>query len=95
MEKFVIRGGNKLHGNINISGAKNAALPIIAASVFAGDFCRIENVPDISDVRTMIKILEFLGAKVEKPEAGVIVVDSRNITPVTIPDEMTRMLRAS
>ena len=95
MEKFVIRGGNKLHGNINISGAKNAALPIIAASVFAGDLCRIENVPDISDVRTMIKILEFLGAKVEKPEAGVIVVDSTSIAPVTIPDEMTRKLRAS
>ena len=95
MEKFVIHGGNKLHGNINISGAKNAALPIIAASVFAGDVCRIENVPDISDVRMMIKILEFLGAEVAKPEQGVILVDSRNITPVTVPDEMTRKLRAS
>ncbi len=95
MEKFVIHGGNRLHGNINISGAKNAALPIIAASVFAGDVCRIENVPDISDVRMMIKILEFLGAEVAKPEQGVILVDSRNITPVTVPDEMTRKLRAS
>lgn len=95
VEKFVIHGGNRLHGNINISGAKNAALPIIAASVFAGDVCRIENVPDISDVRMMIKILEFLGAEVAKPEQGVILVDSRNITPVTVPDEMTRKLRAS
>lgn len=95
MEKFVIHGGNKLHGTINISGAKNAALPIIAASVFAGDVCRIENVPDISDVRMMIKILKFLGAEVAKPEDGVILVDSRNVAPVTIPDEMTRKLRAS
>lgn len=95
MEKFVIHGGNKLHGNINISGAKNAALPIIAASVFSGDVCRIENVPDISDVRMMIKILEFLGAEVAKPEPGVVLIDTKNIAPVTIPDEMTRKLRAS
>ena len=95
MEKFVIHGGNKLHGNINISGAKNAALPIIAASVFANDVCRIENVPDISDVRMMIKILEFLGAEVARPEPNVILVDPKNVTPVTIPDKMTSKLRAS
>ena len=95
MEKFVIHGGNKLHGNINISGAKNAALPIIAASVFANDVCRIENVPNISDVRMMIKILEFLGAEVARPEPNVILVDPKNVTPVTIPDKMTSKLRAS
>ncbi len=95
MEKFVIHGGNKLHGNINISGAKNAALPIIAASVFANDICRIENVPDISDVRMMIKILEFLGAEIARPEPNVILVDAKNVTPVTIPDKMTSKLRAS
>ena len=95
MEKFVIRGGNKLHGNIIISGAKNAALPIIAASVLGGDIVRIENIPEISDVRMMIKILRFLGAKVDTPEKGVIVVDPREVKPVTIPDEMTRKLRAS
>ena len=95
MEKFVIRGGNKLHGNIIISGAKNAALPIIAASVLGGDIVRIENIPEISDVRMMIKILRFLGAKVDIPEKGVIVVDPREVKPVTIPDEMTRKLRAS
>ncbi len=96
MERFVIRGGNKLNGTINISGAKNAALPIIAASVFAGEPCRIENIPEISDVRMMIKILNFIGAKVEKPEKGVIIVDSTNVNPnITIPDEMTRKLRAS
>ena len=95
MEKFVIRGGNKLHGNIIISGAKNAALPIIAASVLGGDIVRIENIPEISDVRMMIKILRFLFAKVDIPEKGVIVVDLREVKPVTIPDEMTRKLRAS
>lgn len=95
MEKFVIRGGNKLHGNINISGAKNAALAIIPAALFAGEECRIENVPDISDVSTMIKILKHLGAEVTSPEPGVLLINSKNVKPVPVPDEMTRKLRAS
>lgn len=95
MEKFVIRGGNKLHGNINISGAKNAALAIIPAALFAGEECRIENVPDISDVSTMIKILKHLGAEVTSPESGVLLINSKNVKPVPVPDEMTRKLRAS
>ena len=95
MEKFVIHGGNKLNGTINISGAKNAALAIIPAALFAREECRIENVPNISDVNTMVKILEFLGAKVTKPEDGVLLIDSTDIEPRPIPDEMTRKLRAS
>lgn len=95
MEKFVIRGGNKLHGNINISGAKNAALAIIPAALFSGEECRIENVPDISDVSTMIKILKHLGAEVTSPEPGVLLINSKNVKPVPVPDEMTRKLRAS
>ncbi len=96
MERFVIRGGNALNGTINISGAKNAALPIIAASVFAGEPCRIENIPQISDVRMMIKILKFIGAEVEWVDKGVIVVDPKNVrADIAIPDEMTRKLRAS
>ncbi len=95
MEKFVIHGGNKLNGVINISGAKNAALAIIPAALFAREECRVENVPNISDVNTMVKILEYLGAKVTKPEDGVLIIDSTNIEPRPIPDEMTRKLRAS
>ena len=95
MEKFVIHGGNKLNGVINISGAKNAALAIIPAALFAREECRIENVPNISDVNTMVKILQYLGAKVTKPEDGVLIIDSTDIEPRPIPDEMTRKLRAS
>ena len=95
MEKFVIHGGNKLNGIINISGAKNAALAIIPAALFAREECRIENVPNISDVNTMVKILQYLGAKVTKPEDGVLIIDSTDIEPRPIPDEMTRKLRAS
>ena len=95
-EKFVIRGGNKLRGVINISGAKNAALGIIPAAILADEPCRIENVPDISDVTMMVKILRFLGAEVEIPEKGVLVIDPANVDCTKlIPDELTRKLRAS
>ncbi len=95
MEKFVIRGGNKLHGNINISGAKNAALPILAAAIFAGEETRIENVPEISDVSMMVKTLRLVGAEVTNPEKGVFVVNPQNVKPAIIPDEITRKFRAS
>ena len=95
MERFVIRGGNKLNGQINISGAKNAALAIIPAALFAREECRIENVPNISDVSTMVKILKYLGAEVSQPEPGVLIINSKNVEPLPIPDEMTRKLRAS
>ncbi len=96
MEKFVIRGGNQLHGKINISGAKNAVLAIIPATVLSDEPCRIENVPDISDVNMMIKILKHIGAEVTTPEPGVIVVDTKNAdASVLIPDSMTKKLRAS
>ena len=95
-EKFVIRGGNKLRGVINISGAKNAALGIIPAAILADEPCRIENVPDISDVTMMVKILRFLGAEVETPEKGVLVIDPANVDCTKlIADELTRKLRAS
>ena len=58
MEKYVIHGGNRLQGEVTVSGAKNAALAIIPAALFAREECRIENVPDISDVRILLDILE-------------------------------------
>lgn len=96
MEKFVIRGGNKLHGKINISGAKNAVLAIIPAAILSDEPCRIENVPKISDVSMMIKILRHIGAEIESPEDGVWIIDTKNVDPsITIPDSMTKKLRAS
>ena len=96
MERFVIRGGNKLHGEIKISGAKNAVLGIMPAAILADGPCRIENIPDISDVRMMIKILRHIGAEVETPEEGVVIIDGKNVNAdINIPDKMTRKLRAS
>lgn len=96
MERFVIRGGNKLHGKINISGAKNAVLAIIPAAILSDEPCRIENVPKISDVSMMVKILRHIGADIEIPEDGVLLIDTKNVDPsITIPDSMTKKLRAS
>ena len=96
MEKFVIRGGNALHGKINISGAKNAVLAIIPAVILSDEPCRIENVPNISDVKMMMRILTHIGAEISSPEDGVIIVDTKNVDPsVLIPDSMTKKLRAS
>ncbi len=96
VERFVIRGGNKLHGEIKISGAKNAVLGIMPAAILADGPCRIENIPDISDVRMMIKILRHIGAEVDTSEEGVVVIDAKNVNAnENIPDKMTRKLRAS
>ena len=96
MEKLVINGGKPLQGEVTISGAKNAALAIVAATILCDEPCVLENVPEISDVRMMAKILRLIGAEVDFPETGVIVVDSKNVkADITIPDEITRKLRAS
>ncbi len=96
LEKFVIRGGNKLHGKINISGAKNAVLAIIPAVILSDEPCRIENVPNISDVSMMIKILRHIGAEISDFENGAITVNAEKVDPsITIPDSMTKKLRAS
>ena len=65
VEKFVITGGKPLHGEVTISGAKNAAVGILPATILAADVCVIENLPDISDVAVSLKILSTLGAQVK------------------------------
>ena len=65
MENFVIKGGKELFGDVNISGAKNAAVAIIPAAILANDVVRIENIPKISDVSLIIKILDCMGANVK------------------------------
>ena len=65
LEKLVIQGGTRLHGEVTISGAKNAAVAIIPATLLINGVCTVENLPNISDVQIQCKILEKLGAKVE------------------------------
>ena len=95
MAIYEISGGTPLCGTVNISGAKNAAVAILPAALLVKGTCRIENVPDISDVRILLDILSGLGAKIETPEPGVVVIDSKEIHS-TEPDEaLVKKMRAS
>jgi UDP-N-acetylglucosamine 1-carboxyvinyltransferase len=95
LARYEIHGGNPLSGTVTISGAKNAAVAILPAALLVQGKCRIENVPDISDVRILLDIISGMGAKVEKPEPNVVVIDSTEIT-CTRPDEsLVKKMRAS
>ena len=95
MEKLVITGGTPLKGNVTISGAKNAAVAIIPATLLIEGVCTIENLPNISDVKTSCTILEGLGAKIEWIGSNAITVDTRNINNTVASEELTRKFRAS
>ena len=91
---YIINGGKKLNGEIDISGSKNASLPILAASILNKSVVKLYNVPDIEDVYVTIKILEYLNCKVKKVKDKVI-LDSRNMECKVIPEEFMRKLRSS
>ena len=96
MEKFIINGGTPLHGEVEISGAKNAALAIIPAAILSQDVCTIENLPcSISDVNYMMKILRQIGAQVKLINKNTIEIDSRHVDSYVISHDMTKHLRAS
>ncbi len=95
MEKLVINGKNRLSGEISISGAKNAAVAIIPAAILSDGICRIENLPDISDVNELINILGELGAGVKRINDSTIEIDPSTITSYIVPAEKSRKLRAS
>ncbi len=95
MECFEINGGHKLFGEVNISGAKNAAVAIIPAAILANDVVRIENVPNISDVNLAIKILHMMGAGIKTINPNTIEIDSRSILFQSVPYELTSRFRAS
>ena len=95
MARYEITGGNSLRGEVTISGAKNAAVAILPAALLVAGECRIENVPDISDVRILLRILENMGAKLHFEEPGVLIIDSTHVS-CTQPDaELVRKMRAS
>ena len=95
MENFVINGKHELFGEVNISGAKNAALAIIPAALLANDKVRIENIPKISDVHLVIEILDNMGAKIKLINHDTIEVDTSHITYQSVPYELTSHFRAS
>ncbi|MBR2579409.1 MAG: UDP-N-acetylglucosamine 1-carboxyvinyltransferase, partial [Clostridia bacterium] len=94
MSKLIIEGARRLKGEVNIQGAKNSILPILAASLATGDECIIHNCPEISDVRTTLKILEHLGCKV-KFEKNTVTVNSEDVKKNNIPNLLMREMRSS
>jgi UDP-N-acetylglucosamine 1-carboxyvinyltransferase len=92
---YEITGGTPLEGEVTISGAKNAAVAILPAALLVKGACRIENVPDISDVRILLSILEGMGAKIEYPQAGTVIMDCTDVRNVEPNPELVKKLRAS
>jgi len=95
MYMFEVEGRRPLRGTVRASGAKNAVLPIMAAAVMAGSPCVLHNSPDLSDVRTMSKILEGLGATVERTSDGSLVIDPTTIDSHVVDEMLMRQVRSS
>ena len=97
MERLIIKGGNRLSGTVKISGAKNAVLPVIAATLLGQDkeTC-LDEVPNLDDVRTISEVLKSLGVKVRHdPEKSKLFVDASEIENITAPYDLVRKMRAS
>lgn len=95
MDKLIIRGGHPLDGEINVSGAKNAALPIMAATLLASDNVTISNVPHLQDVTTMMELLGRLGVKLIVDEKMQVQVDAHDVKEFEAPYELVKTMRAS
>lgn len=95
MERLIVKGGNRLVGTVKTSGAKNAVLPIIAASILGTSPSRLDEIPALEDVRTICAVLECLGIKVDASEPHTLKIDSREITSCEAPYELVCSMRAS
>lgn len=94
VEKLIVRGGRRLFGTVRVSGAKNAVLPVIAATLLGTTPSTLEDIPDLEDVRTIAEVLEHLGASV-RIEPGTLYIDCTKITALEAPYELVRKMRAS
>ncbi len=93
MEKIIIEGGRQLNGTVTISGAKNAALPITAASILTGGRHRFHRVPQLRDIETIRKIMSKMGVVFEEQD-GVLSINSDNITEYEAPYDLVKTMRA-
>ena len=95
MEKYVIHGGRPLYGEVEVSGAKNAAVAIIPAALMVNGVCRLENIPQISDADMLLTILEHLGAKVRMINRSTVEIDCTDMRYTDAPYDLMRKIRAS
>lgn len=95
MEQYLIHGGKTLKGEVTIEGAKNAALPILAAAMMSDEPVTINNLPDVKDIRVMIEAMKDIGAEVSFIKKGTIVVDPKNLDTEVVNSEAIKQIRAS
>lgn len=92
MEKYVIKGGVALKGEVEISGAKNAALALIAAAIMADENVTIENLPDVSDINQLIDAIETIGATINRVDRHTVIINGATITSHIVEEEQMRKL---
>ena len=95
MEQYAIKGGNPLVGEVEIGGAKNAALAILAASIMTDETVLIENVPDVRDTNVMMQAMESIGAIIERLDRHTVRVSGKAIRDIAIEDDFIKKIRAS
>ena len=95
MARYVINGGVSLNGEVTVSGAKNAAVAILPAALLVNGKCHIENVPDISDVRILLEMIEGMGARVQRLSSGIVEIDSTDLSYREPEEALVRKMRAS
>ena len=95
MEKYVIRGGKKLSGEVEISGAKNAVAAILPATILSDEPCVIENIPNISDVNITLQIISEMGAKIRMINKTTVEIDTRSLNDLPVPYEKAKLMRAT
>ena len=95
MIKYEINGGKRLQGTVTISGAKNAAVAILPAALLVSGSCRIENVPDISDVRLLLQILADMGVSIRRKSRHTLELDCTRVRNIVAPIDLVRRIRAS
>jgi UDP-N-acetylglucosamine 1-carboxyvinyltransferase len=95
MDKLLIRGGRPLHGEVRISGAKNAALPELCAALLTGEPVTLQNVPRLQDVATMLKLIRNMGVQADRGDDGSVRIDSSKLSSPEAPYELVKTMRAS
>ena len=95
MEQFAIKGGNPLVGEVEIGGAKNAALAILAAAIMTDETVLIENMPDVRDTNVLIQAMESIGVVVQRLDRHTVKINASNIYDVVIEDDFIKKIRAS
>ena len=95
MEQYVIKGGNPLVGDVEIAGAKNAALPIFAAAAMTDETVYIENIPDVRDINVLLQAMQGIGVMVKRTGRHSVVLNARNINSFVVEDEGIKKIRAS